>query len=225
MHVPRQSLERRAPPVKTSASTPVTLSGLRAAHWYFHFLRDPLQAVLRGHAVHGPLFQLPHLRFVTERPRKFIVAIGASFNREVLDNPASWRTVSIMARGRKQGAARRLGMGLLRLTGRSHRHYRRLFIPPLHRKGFAATGADMVRLVEDEVATWPKGEVIDLWERVQGLMRTVAISLLFGGDQSRGYPIAELISEYFDFNWSWKVAACPVNVPGTAYHRMLRSGE
>ena len=213
--------------ISTSASicAPVTLSGLRAIHWYYGFLRDPLQTTLRSHAVHGPFFQLPHLRFLNERPSQFVVATGAAFNQEVLDNAATWRTVSIMPKGPRNSAARRLGMGIIRMNGRSHGHYRRLLVPPLHRKSLAAIGADMVRLVEDEVAAWPEGEVIDLWEHVRRLMRKLAIGLLLGGDQSRGYPITELISEFLDFNWSWKVAACPIDVPGTPYSRMLRSGE
>jgi cytochrome P450 len=208
-----------------SANIPVMLRGPSAVAWYFRFMRDPLQAMLRSHATHGPFLQLPHLRSLTRRPRTFVVAVGAAFNQEVLDNAATWRTVSIMPKGPRNSAARRLGMGIIRMNGRSHGHYRRLLVPPLHRKSLAAIGADMVRLVDDEVGSWPQGEVIDLWEHVQRLMRILAIGLLLGGDRVRGYPIAELISEFLDFNWSWKVAACPIDIPGTPYHRMLRSGE
>jgi cytochrome P450 len=208
-----------------AANTLVLLNGAAAARWYLQFFRDPLKAMLRGRATHGPFFQLPHLRFPTEPPRKFVVAMGAGFNEEVLHDPAAWRTVSIAVAGPRGSAARRLGMGIIRMTGRPHAHYRRLLVPPLHRKSVAEMGAQMVRLAEDEVASWPMNEVIDLWAHVQKLLRTFAIGLLFGGDRPRGYSTAELIGRFFDFNWSWKVAACPVSIAGTPYRRMLGVGE
>jgi len=203
----------------------VSLSRSEAVRWYFHLMRDPLRAMLHGRATHGPFFQLPHLRFPTEPPRKFVVAIGAAFNEEVLHDPATWRTVSIATAGPRGSATRRLGMGIIRLTGRPHAHYRRLLLPPLHRKSVTEMGAQMVRLAEEEVESWPVGDVIDLWARVQRILRTLAIGLLFGDDRPRGYSVAELIGQFLDFNWSWKVAACPVSISGTPYHRMLRVGE
>ena len=208
-----------------AADTLVLVNGTAAARWYLQFFRDPLKAMLRGRATHGPLFQLPHLRFPTEPPRKFVIAIGAAFNEEVLHDPTTWRTVSIAAAGPRGSASRRLGMGIIRMTGRPHAHYRRLLVPPLHRKSVTEMGAQMVRLAEEEVESWPLGEVIDLWARVQRFLRTLAIGLLFGDDRPRGYSTAELIGQFFDFNWSWKVAACPVSISGTPYHRMLRVGE
>src|SRR5262245_10846610 len=118
--------------VMVRADTPlVSLSRSEAARWYFHLMRDPLRAMLRGRATHGPFFQLPHLRFPTEPPRKFVVAIGAPFNEEVLHDPATWRTVSIAAAGPRGSATRRLGMGIIRLTGHPHAHYRRRLVAAL----------------------------------------------------------------------------------------------
>src|SRR5215510_1801070 len=207
------------------ADSPVLLNGIAAARWYLQFFRDPLKAMFQGYAAHGPLFQLPHLRFFNEPPRKFVVAIGATYNEEVLHDPTTWRTASIAVAGPKNSASRRLGMGIIRMTGQPHAHYRRLGLPPLHRKSIAELSAQMIGLAEEEVETWPVGQVIDLWARVQHLVRTLAIGLLFGNDRPRGYPIADLIGQFFDFNWSWKVAACPVGIAGTPYHRMLRVGE
>ena len=203
----------------------VLLNGTAAARWYLQFFRDPLKAMLRGSATHGPFFQLPHLRFMTEPPRKFVVAMGAAFNEEVLHDPATWRTVSIAVAGPRGSAARRLGMGIIRMTGRPHAYYRRLLLPPLHRKSVAEMGAQMVHLAGEEVSSWPTNEVIDLWARVQRLLRTIALGSLFGDDRSRGYQVADLIGQFFDFNWSWKVAACPVRISGTPYQRMLHVGE
>jgi cytochrome P450 len=56
-------------------------------------------------------------------------------------------------------------------------------------------------------------------------MRNLAVGLLFGDDRGLGYPIADAINDAIEYNWSAKVAACPVNLPGLPYHKMLREGE
>src|SRR5581483_6213935 len=56
-------------------------------------------------------------------------------------------------------------------------------------------------------------------------MRTFAIGVLFGDDRERGYPISDMINQGLDFNWSWKIAACPARIPGTTFARMMRNSE
>jgi cytochrome P450 len=202
---------------------PVLLNGPAAAAWYFRFWRDPLQTMVQSRAAYGPFIQLPHPRFFTNTPRPFLVAIGADFNREVLGDPTAWRPVHLGPDGRKHSASRRVGMGLIRMRGRQHEHYRRLISRPLQPRNVNAMGADMVRLAEEEVAAWPVGQVIDLWAQTQRLMRTLAIGLLFGDDRTHGYPIADMINRRT--RWSAMAAFCPLNVPGTAYHRMQRNDE
>jgi cytochrome P450 len=56
-------------------------------------------------------------------------------------------------------------------------------------------------------------------------MHSYAIGLLFGDDREPGYAVAELISHVLDGKWSLAVQACPVNIPGTPYHRFLQESE
>jgi cytochrome P450 len=207
------------------ANAPMLLNGLGAAHWYLRFLRDPLQAMLWSEAEYGSFVQLPHPPFIANGRRAFVVAVGADFNREVLGNPSAWRTVSVGPGGPKNSAVRRLETGLIRMNGRPHEHYRRLVVPPLQHKRIDALGADMARIAEDEIGSWPRDQVIDLWMLVRKLLRTFAIGLLFGDDRSRGFPITNMLDLGIDLNWSVKVAACPLNLPGTPYWRMLRGAE
>src|SRR3954454_9960928 len=96
--------------VMVRADTPiVSLNRSTAVRWYFHFFRDPLRAMLRINAAHGPLVQLP-LGFATSPRKRLVIATGASFNEDVLHDPATWRTVRITAAGPKDSAYRRLGM-------------------------------------------------------------------------------------------------------------------
>lgn len=203
----------------------VRLNAQDAAFWYWRFLRDPLQALIKSRAQFGPFFQLPHPRLPTRPRRTFLVGIGSAFNSEVLANPAAWRPVSIGPGGPKNSAARRLGMGIIRMTGERHAHYRRLLLPPLQRRSIDANGGKLVSLARESVGNWRVGQPIDLWANVRRLMRTFAIGVLFGDDRQNGYPISDMIYEGLEYNWSWKIAACPIQIPGTPYDRMMRSAD
>jgi len=204
---------------------PVQLSVRDSAIWYWRFLRDPLQALIKGRKQFGPFFQLPHPRVPTKAPRAFLVAIGPFFNSKVLGNPSAWRPVSIGPGGPKNSAVRRLGVGVIRMTGDQHAHYRHLLLPPLQRRSIDANGSKLISLARESVGNWPIGQQIDLWASVRRLMRTFAIGILFGDDRENGYPISDMIHASLDYNWSWKIAACPVQIPGTPYYRMLRDAE
>lgn len=206
-------------------NTPVVFHWPAAALWYLRWLRDPLHAVAGIRATHGPFVKLPHPRLPTKAAKAFVIAIGPEFNREILGNPTAWRPVSIGPPGPKSSAVRRLGQGIISMTGRQHEHYRRLLLPPLQRNNIEAMGAGMICLAEEQVDSWPVHRPIDLWAHAKKLLRTFAIGLLFGDDRSRGYPIADMINQGTDCSWSLKVLGCPVNVPGTPFHRMLRSAE
>lgn len=191
-----------------------------AAIWYSRFLRDPLQALIKSRTQFGSFIQLPHPRFPRKPRRAFLVAIGPAFNSEVLANPAAWRPVNIGP----GGAARRLSMGIIRMTGERHAHYRRLLLPPLQRRSVDANGTRLVRLARESIGNWQLGRPIDLWANVRRLMRAFAVGVLFGDDRENGYPISDMINEGIE-NWSWKTVAFPVRIPGTPYDRMMRLAE
>jgi cytochrome P450 len=213
----------------TLAATHLTGPAAMRAGW--RMLRDPIRAMLRNHAEYGPLIVVSDLLPFTRNVKlaalglPLILAAGPEFNNEILSNPAVWRPVAIFPGGPRNSAARRLGAGLARMNGPRHAHYRRLMLPPLRKTSVEAQGDKMIALAEAEVAAWPVGEPIDLWERVCRLMHTYAIGLLFGDDRERGYPVAEMISDMFALKWSPKVRACPIDLPVTPYGKFLKEGE
>jgi cytochrome P450 len=206
-----------------SAIKPVAVSGVSAVLWYLRFARDQLGAITIGHEKYGPFIELPHPRFFGHPRDSFLVAVGATFNREVLDHPAVWGGANFVPDGPKNSAARRLSRSLYRLSGREHQHYRRLLTRPLGRTSVEAMGADMLRMAEAEVNAWPAGEIIDLWAYVQKLVQTLVIGLLFGDDRQNAESVIDLVD--CRANWSIGSAFCPTNVPGTSYYRMLRQSE
>src|SRR5215813_9471139 len=114
---------------------PARLTGARALRWGWRFARDPLVASRRAFDALGPCVLLTDaVPFV--RPGRvalldvpLVLTAGAAFHRELLSDPATWRGVSLLPGGPRHSAARRLGAGLTRMTGRRHAHYRSLIAP------------------------------------------------------------------------------------------------
>jgi len=206
--------------------SPTLVRGITTATFFARFLFDPLEAIQQIYRRFGEfvVFEPPPI-VPAKYKRTCIIAVGSRFNQQVLADPLTWRTFGIGPGGDKKSASRRLARGLISAQGNEHKHYRQLLHPPLRPKSVDAYSAQLQRVVVDEVETWPLNETINLWAYVQNLIQTIAISLLFGGDQVRGQPVAKLTHRWFDNVWSMKVILCPVNIPGTPYSRMLRDGE
>jgi cytochrome P450 len=215
--------------IATPIATPVRLTGPTALHWGLRLAREPLMATRQCFEAHGGFVMLADaLPFV--RPRgvallgvPLVLTAGAAFHGELLSDPATWRGVSLLPGGPRHSAARRIGAGLTRMTGRRHTYYRSLIGPALRKASIEALTARMAALVQAEVATWPVGEPVELWELTRRLMRRMAVELLFGGDPE-GYRIADLVSRLMEGKWS-RGGFIPVNLPFTPYGRIVRTAE
>lgn len=205
---------------------PVILQGIDATNYLLRYLMDPIAALRRGHAEFGPFAVLRSpFRFVRFQKTVVALAIGAEFNRQVLSDTASWRTAHVGPGGPRNSASRRMSRGIFRMQGREHEHHRRLLLPPLRRKNIDARGADLAKLVQDEVETWPLGQPIDLWQLSRRMLQVISIGLLFGNDRARGLPIAQLNYRWLLGTWSLGVNLFPFNIPGTPFHGMLSNAE
>jgi cytochrome P450 len=210
---------------------PVRLTGLTAWRLALRFGLDPLTATRRAFAVFGPFVVLGEALPFIRRSRAVLVNVplvltaGAAFNRELLSDPETWRGVSLLPGGPRNSAARRLSLGLTRTTGPQHAHYRKLVAPPLRRTSVNALAEKMARLAEAEVASWPAGKSIDIWEFPRRLMRSFAVELLFGGNSEDGYSIADAVSRLMEGKWGGSAFAFRINLPVTSYGRIVRDSE
>ena len=202
--------------------TPVVVRGLAAARLFAHFVRDPLGAAQRNYEVNGPFVavELPRLR---KNWKPIMAAIGPVFNEATLSDPATWRHASATPGGALNSPARRVSKGILTLRGREHEHNRRLALPPLRRKSVDAQGEKMAEIAEEEVASWPLNEPIDMALRANRLYRALGIGILFGDERKLGYRAVELVDRGVAYNWSLGVAAFPFDLPGAPYARMQRT--
>src|SRR5262249_51352164 len=185
-------------------ATPVRLSGVTALRWAWRLARDPLVTTRHCLDAFGPFvmvtevlpFTPPFIR--SARPVllrvPLVLSAGATFHRELLCDPATWRGVSLLPGGPKNSAARRMSLGLTRMTGDAHAHYRRLLVAPLRKASVDALAAGMARLVEVEAASWPVGEIIELLERTRRLMQRLAVEVLFGDTSGPGNLVGVRVS-------------------------------
>jgi cytochrome P450 len=211
--------------------TPVRMTGPSAWRWALRFGLDPLTATRNIFDNFGPFAVLAEALPFVKRPRAvllnvpLVLTVGAAFNRELLSDPATWRGVSLLPGGPKNSAARRLSMGLTRTTGVQHAYYRKLVAPPLRRVSVNVLAEKMAQLAEAEVASWPAGQTIDIWEFPRRLMRGFAVELLFGGGSEHAYLIADMVSRLMEGKWGSSAFAFRINLPITSYGRVVRDAE
>ena len=214
-----------------SATKPVRVTGVSALRRGLDFARDPLAATRRAFEAFGPFVILDQAVPLIRLKRTLMLGVplvltaGASFNAEVLSDSETWRGVSVLPGGPKNSAARRMTAGLPRLTGSRHAHYRKLIAPPLRRSSVEALYGNIARIAEAEIASWPLGEPVDLWDRIRLLMQRLSIELLFGADGAQCGPIAELSGSMMERKWGPGAFALPLNVPFTSYGRIVRDSE
>jgi cytochrome P450 len=210
---------------------PARLRGAAARQWALRLMRNPLVAARHCHEAFGPFVMLADALPYYGRPRiplldlPAVLVAGSAFHREILDDPATWRPVSLLPGGPKGSAAGRMTHGLMRMTGPRHAHYRKLLAAPLRRTGVDAMGHDMIRLAEQEIAAWPAGEVIELWNSIRRVVRSVTLGLLFGGDDEQSCSIADAVTEITERKWARSAQLFPVDLPLTSYRRLVRDCE
>jgi cytochrome P450 len=83
----------------------------------------------------------------------------------------------------------------------------------------------MAWLAEAEVASWPAGKTIDIWEFPRRLMRGFAVELLFGGNNEDTCFIADAVSRLMEGKWGGSAFAFRLNLPITSYGRIVRDSE
>lgn len=200
------------------------VSGLGTLGFFSRFVRDPLNAGRDAFLRRGPLIAYRPFLGIPRRGRTTIFAVGGKFNRAVLGDPGKWHTGHLPTGGPKGSALDRLGENLVSMNGARHAYYRKLLSQPLRTASIEHMGDDIGELVTRAVAGWPLGAV-DLWPLAQDLMRSVAVALLFSGDQIRGRQMGALIQRICRESKSARVFLNRAGQPGKAYSALLRSAE
>lgn len=198
--------------------------GAAAAREYLSLLRDPVGSMRSLYDRRGPLVVLGPVAF-GEPTKLHILAVGPDFNRQVLGDPARFRPTGLFLRGPKNSAQRRVRFGLTRMTGTQHRQQRQLVMPPFHKTAVRTYHDLMLGMTMQMVARWQPGSRYDIYAEMRELTLQIASSVLFSHDPGEALPIGRLIEEWLKQSFAAPVWVFPLNVPGTAYHRLLKLAD
>jgi len=199
------------------------LTGARGALEYIHFFRDPIGCMRELQQKYGSLVAVGPIAF--GEPKKLhVLAIGPEFNRQVLGDPAKFRTTGQFIHGPNNSAQRRIRFGLTRMNGPQHKEQRQLILPPFHKKAVAGYHDLTVELAEEVIGQWKPGRR-DVYADMRAVTLRIASAVLFGHEATDAYRIGHLLEIWERRNFSGPVWFFPVNIPGTPYYRLLKHAE
>jgi len=185
------------------------------------FGADPIGYIRRAQARYGDLVALSRGAPV------MIFAFGADHNRRLLSDAALFETdLRTGIRVRDDSAMARIGNGLLAMNGDKHRQQRRLMLPSFHRQQVSGYRDAMVDQIERALAGWAPGQRRDIAADMQALTLGVALKTLFSLDATpEAHALGELFRESLEISFSPVDMAVQLDIPGTAYHRLVRLAE
>lgn len=199
------------------------LTGARAAREYVHFFRDPVGCMRELQQEFGSLVALGPIAF-GEPTKLHVLAVGPEFNRQVLGEPAKFRTTGQFIHGPNGSAQRRIRFGLTRMNGRQHKQQRQLILPPFHKKAVAGYHDLIVELAQEVIGQWKPGRR-NIYADMRAVTLRIASAVLFGHEPTDADRIGHLLEVWARRNFSGPVWFFPVNIPGTPYRRLLKHAE
>jgi cytochrome P450 len=202
----------------------VMLTGPAAIREYLHFFRDPVGCIRDMSRRHGRLVALA-LQPFGQPHRVQLLAVGPEFNRQVLGDPAAFRTTGQFIWGPRNSSQQRLRYGLTRMNGLKHKQQRSLVMPPFQKKAVASYHNLIVDLAREIIDSWRPGQVYDVLREMRTLTLRISSSVLFGHEFEDALRISHLLETWTERNFSSPVWLFPMNFPGTAYHRLLQHAE
>jgi len=180
------------------------------------FLHDPVGCMAGLHARYGDA------AYFRKGAGRAVFVFAPEYNRQVLNTPEVFYIVSRFP-GPRNSAQRRFGKGLFSMNGDEHQQHRRMLMPPFKKGHLDSYHEPLVRLVNDRLATWKAGAVIDLIREMKEITLKMTTSLLFGVElDDNAHGIEALFDEWLDTNHVVSFAAqLPVETPPGCYEQLL----
>jgi cytochrome P450 len=200
--------------------------GIPSWRWWWHFVHDPLECFAAAQARFGPLCVLGNPVPFWTGGRRFVFAIGGDYTRQVLGQPDVFRTGGQVAPAPRRSAHYRIRHGILAMYGNQHRTQRRLMQPPFLKSAVANYTGTMTQLIDQIIDRWRPGETLDIYREMRTLSNWVAAYILFGNeDFSASIRIGNEIETWLELDAQVKKSPVWLDLPGTAYRRLLRQAE
>ena len=173
---------------------------------------------------YGPVASLgPIFAGQPSKPRLLIA--GPEFNRQVLGDPATFRTTGQLIRGPHGSAQQRIRFGLTRMNGAQHKQQRQLIMPAFHKSAVEGYHNLMVETATAVLDKWKPGQVYDIHREMRAFVLQLSSAILFSADPGEGLAMGKLIEEWQLRNFSAALWRLPLDLPGTAYRGLLRHAE
>ncbi|MEQ1841003.1 MAG: cytochrome P450, partial [Verrucomicrobiales bacterium] len=200
--------------------------GVASWSWYLLMLRDPLAALAKAKARFGSLFAIGNPLPFFRGGRRFVMAVGAPFNREVLGRTDTFRPGGQVMGGPKGSAQNRIRAGIFMMYGEKHCSHRRQMQPPFQKSAVAGYADSMTRLIDQVIDRWRPGEDVDMYREMRTLSNWVAAHLLFGNeDFASSIELGDTIERWLNYDLKARSLLVGIKVPGTAYWKLLKEAE
>ena len=209
-----------------SRGAPPALSGVASWKWYRHYLRDPLDFFSTVQNRFGQLAVLGNPIPLAPSKRRFILTIGAPFNRIVLGRTDLFRPGGQVLRGPRGSAHHRIRQGIFSMYGPHQTADRRMMQPPFAKPMMATYLGAMSQLVDTFIDRWRDVERVDMYQEMRTLSNWVAAHLLFGSDDfGAARRLGETIEQWLLLDSETRERLSIIDLPGTSFSRLMRKAE
>ncbi len=201
--------------------------GMESWRWYRHFFRDPLGCLEEAQKQFGPVSVFENPMPGKRHGQRYMLAVGAAFNREVLRNSDNFRPAGQVLNGPPGSAQQRLRYNIFRMHREEHRFHRRAMQPPFSKNCVASMVPLMATLIDQALDRWQVGETRDILDEMLMLSNWVAANTLFGNEDFSGsVRLGRMIDHWLLLDAETrKKGMIELDLPGTPYRRELRHAE
>ncbi|MBK9928092.1 MAG: cytochrome P450 [Anaerolineales bacterium] len=158
-----------------------------------------------------------------------VIVFSPEYNRVVLRDPSvfySYNLDFIPLPFPRDHAVSRVMNSMPFLNGPKHADHRAYMLPYFHRNFIGRHHDACVEVTERKLASWKMGEQIDLRSEMEQLAMWLATKPILGLDpEKEGEALGHRLENSLKLMFSPFALLFPYNIPGTPFHRLLKSAE
>lgn len=205
---------------------PNLISGLPVAAWLTHFLSDSAGCVTKLAEKYGYDSSVAFPTPMDLSTRKYVVGIGPERNRIILGNRDAFRTTGYMFNGPDGSAMSRIRSGLIHSRGKEHTDVRALLQPIFSNKSMDKPISQFIKITNEQMDRWTPGQPISMWHEMCLLGRRLSGRILLGNESDESLDRLSIsIQQIIDLTFNKLIWACPFDLPGTPFRKMLKVAE
>lgn len=163
---------------------------------------------------------------IADRHPAFVCAFGPEHNRRLLTDRTDFEPFITPLRAPPGSSLETLKDNPFTTHGEAHRCHRRVIGPPFHRKRVGRYRDTLVGLIDDMMASWQVGEVIDVPHAMQGMTLGAMMAVVFGFDTAESRRGADafrvMLGDVLEAMGHLGAMVVPVDLPGLPFRRLRK---